>query len=190
METIQTNTHVYPGMLCSGIEFFKDENEQLKIVHSGRVESFSEAPYAVVQTLVDALAREIESKNILTEWFPDSNVARLEQFAWCRFGGLDFQSDIKENRLQDGEYHPCPKRGNCPGEGILCKLPLYNGIRLTVPMVKLMKMLCGNDTNEVVAEKMEMPLGSLHELKKKLYELLAVQTKQELALIARNLNLV
>jgi hypothetical protein len=41
------------------------------------------------------------------------------------FYGLDFQGDIKNGELQDGEYWQCPNHGIAPHEGILCKLPTY-----------------------------------------------------------------
>lgn len=191
MESNQhVSTNILPGMTCNGIEFFKDQEQRLQIVHGGRIKPFNEAPYAVIQMLQDVLHREIETNSILKEWFPESNMAKLEKFAWCRFGGLDFEADIKDNRLQDGEYHGCPNRGNCAGEGIICKLPVYEGKRLTTKMIRLIKLLSGTDTNEVIAMKMDIALGSLHESKKRLYKHLGVQTKQEVAIIAHRLNLV
>lgn len=180
---------IYAGLLGPGIEIFQSD-DGLKIIQDGRIKPFSAAPYSVIARLLEQIAKEPETFEILKKWHPDSEMKQVEQFASCRFGGLDFTPDIKNNKLQDGEYHPCPKRGTCEAEGILCKMPKINHTRLSLQMVKLMRLISGTDTNEVISEKMEIPLGSYHLLKKKLYELLNVQTKQEVALISRDLTIV
>ncbi len=186
-----TNQKFYPGLMCANVEIFKNKSGELKILSDGKVKPFSDAPFAIIAVLLEQLQLEPESKKILEEWHPGSDIAQVNQFASCRFGGLDFQADIKDYKLQDGEYHPCQHRGSCAAEGILCKMPKYNGTRLTIAMVKLMRLLSGNDTNEVIAEKLNLPLGSYHLLKKQVYAILGgVQTKQEVALISRDLAIV
>ena len=188
--TVQHSNKFYPGMLNTAVEFFKNADD-LNFVTEGRVTSYNNAPFHIISIIQEAIDEIKGAKQILEEWHPNSPTKQNKQFAWCRFGGLDYSADIIDGELQDGEYHECPRRGNCPGEGLLCKLPIYNGNRLTVPMVKLMKLLCTTDTNTVIAEKMKLPDGSYHLLKKKLYAALGgVQTKQEVALIARHLNIV
>lgn len=188
---METTQKFYPGLLGPDVEIFNDGENELKILSNGKVKPFSQAPYSIIKLLLEQLEQEPEAKKILEEWHPSSSMKQIEQFAACRFGGLDYEADIKDNTLQDGEFHPCPKRGSCEAEGILCKMPIINGSRLSFPMVKLMRLLSSNDTNEVIAEKMNMPLGSYHFLKKKLYAALGnVQTKQEVALISRDLTIV
>lgn len=189
METSSQKFH--PGLLGPDVEIFNDADSGLKFLSNGQVKPFSQAPFALISILLEQLEREPEAKKILQDWHPDSPMKQIHQFAGCRFGGLDYEADIKDNQLQDGEYHPCPQRGGCSAEGILCKLPTINGNRLSMPMVNLMRLLSGTDTNEVIAEKMNLPLGSYHLLKKTLYALLGnVQTKQEVALISRDLTIV
>ncbi len=186
---METTQKIYPGLLGPDVEIFND-NEQLKILFNGQVKPFSSAPYSVIALLLEKIESEPDSKKILENWHPNSPTCQAQQFARCRFGGLDFEADIKDNQLQDGEYHPCPYRGSCSAEGVLCKLPTINGNRLTIQYIKLMRLLSGTDTNEVIAEKMELPLGSYHLLKKQLYAILGVQTKQEVALKSRDISVV
>lgn len=188
--TTQTSNKFYPGMVNSAVEIFK-KYDDLKFIAEGRVMSYQNAPFAIISIIDEAINEVENAKQILEEWHPNSPMKQNKQFAWCRFGGLDYSADIIDGVLQDGEYHECPKRGKCVGEGLLCKLPIYKGTRLTVQMVQLMKLLCTTDTNTVIAEKMNLPDGSYHLLKKKLYAALGgIQTKQEVALIARHLNIV
>jgi len=189
MENNQTRMH--PGLLGPDFEMFKISNDEVKFITNGEVKPFSQAPFSIIALLLEQIEKEPQSKKILEEWHPGSPMKQVHQFAGCRFGGLDYQADIKDNQLQDGEFHPCPHRGSCTAEGILCKLPKVNGTRLTLQMVNLIRLLSGSDTNEVIAEKMNLPLGSYHLLKKQLYAALGgLQTKQEVALLGRDLTIV
>tara|TARA_R100000306_G_C4366297_1_gene137800 strand:- start:229 stop:795 length:567 start_codon:yes stop_codon:yes gene_type:complete len=186
----RTTNNFYPGLFGPDVEIFNHPDQGLKILSDGQVKPFSQAPFALIAILLEKMEAEPESKKILEQWHPGSSMKQVHQFAGCRFGGLDYEADIKDNQLQDGEFHPCPHRGGCSAEGILCKMPIINGTRLTLQVVKLMRLLSGTDTNEVIAEKMDLPLGTYHLLKKQLYATLGVQTKQEVALISRNLTIV
>jgi hypothetical protein len=187
--TTPSTNHFYPGMVCQGIEIFKDD-QNVHLIINGQVKKFSEAPQKVVSLIEQQINKEPKTKYFLNKWHPNSSIKQIKTFAGCRFGGLDFQADILDDKLQDGEYHPCPNRDTCPAAGVLCKMPMYNGERLTVQTTQLIIYLTTTATNEVIAENLQVALGTLHLLKKRLYELLQVQTKQEVAIIARDLNLV
>ena len=184
---------IYPGLVCGGIEYF-NMGGILMVISSGSAKRLEDAPYAYHQILQDAIDQEPETRQLLQEWFPDSDsnpkLKRIIQFGKCRVGGLDFQSDVKDYKLQAGEYTECPKRDTCPGAGILCKAPVHNGVEISFLEVKLVQALATNDTNECIAGKIPLPLGTFHLLKKKLYAKLNIQTKQELVMIGRDLNLI
>jgi DNA-binding NarL/FixJ family response regulator len=72
----------------------------------------------------------------------------------------------------------------------LCQAPRYNNVEISFTEVKVLKALATTDTNENIAHKLNMPLGTFHLLKKKLYQKLGIQTKPEAALISRDLNLL
>ncbi len=190
MTHTQSNTvTMYPGMVCSATEFFI-ENGETKIIQNAKVLPFCEISFGTQQILQEAINEDLNIKLALHDMHPNSSMKRLEQFAKCRFGGLDFQGDIKDGELQDGEYWPCPKRGTCPHEGILCKLPTYNNQRLTSQDVQLLQLTATNKTNEAIGEEMNLPMGSFHKAKKFLYVKLGIQTKQEGVFISLFLNLI
>lgn len=190
MTHTQSNTvTMYPGMVCSATEFFI-ENGETKIIQNAKVLPFCEISFGTQQILQEAINEDLNIKLALHDMHPNSNMKRLEQFAKCRFGGLDFQGDIKDGELQDGEYWSCPKRGTCPHEGILCKLPTYNNQRLTSQDVQLLQLTATNKTNEAIGEEMNLPMGSFHKAKKFLYVKLGIQTKQEGVFISLFLNLI
>lgn len=181
------NSH--PIMGIASTEFYVS-NDEVLIIKDQRILPFSELSETHKELLLNEIVSDSRVKNALFEMHPDSEYKRLEQFTKCRFGGLDYQADIKDNQLQDGEYWECPKRGSCKSEGILCKLPTYNGKRLEKEDIKLLQLTATNKKNEVIAEDLHLPLGSLHKFKKAVYQKLGIQTKQEGVVISFFLNLI
>jgi DNA-binding CsgD family transcriptional regulator len=183
-------TKVLPGMACTAVEFY-DSDGEMKVIQNGKVLDFTELPFATIQILKENIKKSKDVELALHEMHPTSEFKRIEQFARCRFGGLDFQGDIKNGELQDGEYWPCPMHGNCPHEGVLCKLPKIDDERLSKADVQLIQMLASNKTNEAIADEIGVPLGSFHLAKKWLYKKLGnIQTKQELVAIGYRLNIL
>lgn len=188
MTQVATNRQ-FPGMGDSSIEFFISEKET-KVIQHGKVLPFSEIPFDTLKMLEKTIQEDIKINLELHDMHPNSKLKRIEQFARCRFGGLDFVGDIVNGKLQEGEYHDCPKRGKCAAEGILCKLPSYNGQNLSKQDIQLMQLLSTSKTNDVIADEMNLPMGSFHKAHHILYEKLEVQTKQEVTKIAYLLNLI
>lgn len=184
-----TNSNVYPGMVDKSLEFFQYENE-LKFMKNGEIKSYSDLSFSDIGILKDAINSNKEVKLALHDMHPFSESKRIEQFAICQFSGLDKVADIKGGVLQDGEYWSCPKRGSCPHEGLLCKLPVVNNERLTNQDVTLIQLSCTEMTNEVIAEKLDLALGTFHLFKKNLYRKIGVQTKQGCAIVGQFFNLI
>lgn len=184
-----TQSRLYPGMVNTDVEFFKTD-EGLKVMSSSKILKFKELPAYLFNILKEELNREPKTQAILEEWFPGNLMKQLEKFVECRFGGLDFTADIKNNKLQKGEYHDCPIRYKCKGNGIVCQALLYNNQPLSQQDIELLRLIATNYTNEVIAELLNISLGQFHKVKKALYSKLNVQTKQEATLIAVDLNLI
>ena len=180
---------IYPGMTCASYEFFIVENE-VKFMTSGMVKNFSQITYPVVEVLKAEINKDQAVLEALIQLHPHSELKQLEQFVSCRFGGLDFNADITDHTVQDGEYCECPLRGTCPHEGVLCKMPVVNGYRLEPIDVKLLRLTSTDKTNEVIGDVLDLPMGSLHKLKAKVYNNLSIQTKQEGALLSYEYNLL
>lgn len=187
MTTTQSN--IYPGMLDENVEFFRTDNG-VKIISAGTIRAFKEITPPVYQILKQNLEVDLPALEILKKWYPNSELCQIEKFTECRFGGLDKTPDISQNQLQSGDYWECPFRGNCEGEGKICQPLTFKGEELSAQDIKLMKLLSGTSTNDVIAIELNISLGLFHKIKKKLYAKLEVQTKQEVALIALSLNLV
>jgi hypothetical protein len=188
MTQVTTNRQ-FPGMGDNGIEFFISEKET-KFIQHGSVLPFSKLPISTLKILEETILQDPQVSHALLQMHPVSKLKRVEQFARCRFGGLDFVGDIVDGKLQEGEYHECPKRGSCKSEGILCKLPVYNGQTLSSLDVQLMQQLSTSKTIDAIIYEMDLRPGTFHKLHNILYSKLGVQTRQAVTKIAYLLNLI
>ena len=196
-----STTAIYPGMLSQDVELFHHENA-LMFMSAGEVKPFDELPQKVLNSITLLLNNEPEEvkAHALDRYLKGGTCSSpLEQYAWCRFGGLDFTPDIKVSavhdeggiKVQDGEYWNCPFREGCAAEGILCKMPKVNGERLLPVEVKILRLLHTSDTNEVIAEKLELALGTYHLYKKRLYAKMGnLLTRHEVTRVAVSLNII
>lgn len=183
-----TTSKLLPGMVNNSVEFFVQAGE-LKFIHSGTVNGITDLPFSVIQILEETIRKDKAVKAELHKWHPNSKYKRLEQFITCRFGGLDHTPDISNGKVQDGEYWDCPLRGQCASEGILCKLPVHEGKRLTNLEVKIMQLSATDKTNEVIADELGLAFGTFHKIKKGIHAVFG-QTKQQIALWASYHNLI
>lgn len=190
MTTTQSTTpRIYPGLTDSSVEFWNHDDET-KVLSQGKVTDFYDTPISILLLIREQLSKEHDTDAQLKEWHPESEMKRMEKFVRCRYGGLDFKPDVINLQLQAGEYWPCPLRGKCRGEGIVCKNAVYNNQELTGKDIKLIQLLSTNLTNEALADKFKMCMGTFNLFKKELYKKLNIQTKQEAVLVAVELNLL
>lgn len=190
MITGNQSTKLYPGLLCDAVEFFEADNGEFKAFNGGEVINFYETPYSYLQLIRENIDADPAAKAILMLMHPDSEMKQIEQYCRCNFSGLDYTPDIKDGVLQKGEYWPCPKRGICPGEGIVCKPLMYNGHVISSTEIQIIQKSISDKTNELIADELCLPMGTFHLFKKKLHEKLGVSTKQEITLIAISLNVI
>lgn len=185
-----TNNNLLPGILNDDLEFFTVENG-VKAITNGNVLNFSELSNEHITLIKAEIEKQPEVKKHLKKMHPNSESKRLEQYVSCRFGGLDYTADLSDKGFQSGEWWDCPFRGNCASEGVLCKSVAFNGNELNNQDIQLLRLLSTNKINEVIAEELNLPLGSFHLSKKNLYAKLGnIQTKQESTIIAQRLNLI
>lgn len=184
-----TTTRLYPGMCDDTLEiFYIHEEDRLMVIKEGRVRDFEELPEKDLQFLDEIIDQEIDVKNILESW-ANTRPEQRRKFAECRFGGLNFQADFKNNVASPDSYD-CPLKGTCKGFGIVCKPIEYNGVSLNSQDTEAIKLLTSSLKNTVIAEQLSMPTGSFEVYRTRLYNSLRISTKQELARVAFDLGLV
>lgn len=182
-------SNIFPGMVSDATEFFCHEGK-LKVIQNGAVKNFNELTISTIGILTEAIAADKEVQKALEEFHPGSPTKQTEQFAICRLGGLDYQGDITDGALQDGEYWPCDQRGQCKHEGIICKMPMIDGARLTRTEILLIQLSTTDKKNEVIAEELDLALGTFHQFKKFIHKKTGTRTKQQLTRFAFFYNLI
>ncbi len=182
-------TKLYPGMMCAASEIFVTDGS-VQVISGGTIKPFAQISFPHYQLLREAIVSNREIAEQLQIMHPDSEYQQVEKFAKCNFGGIDFTADIVDNKLGEGDYWDCPLKGSCSGEGIICKSVTYNGKSLSKVQINLVKLLVTGMTNAAIASACDIAEGTMHLLKKELYQIFDVQTKQELALKAQQINLI
>lgn len=108
-----------PGIFDDHCELMA-HGDQLYGMHQGKALPFRELPWKLRQLLRIELEDDLDASRALDLWGIDDPDDRLEQFAWCRFGGVDNAADLTADGQLEPDFHQCGARGRCPFEGIIC----------------------------------------------------------------------
>lgn len=185
-------TRLYPGMCDDSLEiFFHPEEQKLKAIVNGAVKDFSTLSASKKQFLNRIIETDAQLADVLGTMFPNNNTAQVEKLAKCRFGGLNFQADYCGNtQMQNHDIIDCSIRSTCPGSGIVCKNLNWHGEELTQTDVLAIQLMASDHKTELLAEELEMPLGSFHVYRTKFFNRLGVKSKPELARVGVELGLI
>lgn len=109
----------------------------------------------------------------------------LEQFAICRYGGLDNQPDF-EGDIVNHEWLDCGVRGHCPGEGLVCKsMKTKNGL-IAPRLIQYMQLLCLGLTDKEIANHMNVAISTAKTFKARCMDTTECRTKSELTAWAKD----
>lgn len=167
---------IYPGMLDARIEYFA-EGPQVYKIKKGAVKKFEDVKeHRELQFIIE---NETGLQDILSKMCNNDQREMQQKLASCRFGALNFEADFDHLGNASHDFVDCHLRGNCIGEHIVCKPLVLKGEEITEKQLEILRGCASNLTNEVLAEIVDMPLGSFNVLKQKTYKQLHIQTKQE-----------
>lgn len=185
-------TRLYPGMCDDSLEiFFHPEEQKLKAIVDGSVKDFSSLPSTKKQFLNRIIETDVHLAEVLGTMFPHNRNAQVEKLAKCRFGGLNFQADYcGVTHSQNHDIIDCSIRSTCPGSGIVCKNLKYQEEELTQTDVLAIQLMASDHKTELLAEELNMPLGSFHVYRTKFFNRLGVKSKPELARVGVELGLI
>ncbi|MFD2961307.1 MULTISPECIES: response regulator transcription factor [Olivibacter] len=146
--------HFPAGLVCNKVEIFAngDEPHCLTGGQTYSFEDFSDRTKEILQESLDNSDDDVHEGLTLMGKIDQED--RLKQFTYCMFGGFDHFHDIDENgKLGDIEYFDCGKRGNCPGEFLVCKLPQTDNGSLTKSETQVLKLIrYGKTVKEIAYE--------------------------------------
>ena len=111
------------GLLDDDIEFFndpKDLEESYYITGGKGVKAVRNAEPYIADMIDGDMSVHPEKIEALVKIGYETAVDQRVKYCSCCFGIFDLNPDVVNGEFIHNEYWPCPKRGTCPVEGILC----------------------------------------------------------------------
>ncbi len=100
-----------------------------------------------------------------------------KRFVRCNFGSIDDIKDIDVSGSFKFEYVPCPLRGECKLEGIVCR-PAFSS-KLSQAELRVMKLWSEGESKESIAEKLYLSVHTVNNHIRNAYFRLDIHNKAE-----------
>lgn len=171
--------------LLTNIEFFTYSNEVMVRTADGSVRTLSPSDYSLVDEVCDylstfypkayaALCEEYKQSALNQHYFRFRIVSR---FVRCNFGALDNVNDISTTLHCNFEYVPCPLRGECHLDRIVCN-PEFNH-QLSPAEFQVLRLVYDGISEEVIAERLRLSPHTIHSHVRNAYARLNIHSKAE-----------
>lgn len=118
-----------PGLVDNHTEYFNHHDKSLQ-VKSGSVHIISDLPTGFKNLIKQAIHEDRFAQRGLDKIGITEENERVQKYYSCNYSSCDQHPDVTDcGKLGPREYIPCPNRGNCEAEGMLCKIPFGLSIR-------------------------------------------------------------
>lgn len=157
------NLNSYPaGALDHQYEFFAGPDLHGYCLNSGRVTDFNQFDDAFLSIVEpQILKHHLKIKAIHRMGITD-RAGVIGQYLICNYGGFDHQADMIDGQLQATEYWPCPKRGKCSFEGIVCDgLKTASGEYLSPREIQITRLIAEGCLDKDIAIKLNISLTTV-----------------------------
>ena len=167
-------------------EFYTIDGEVWYLTSDGKNEKRDESKEEIVTVLIDRMMECYpEAYNALSKCYSKSamNVPYYRyliarRFCKCNFGRLDTtEVDYRTIDRMRFEKVPCPLRGECPFEGVVC-MPKFN-TKLSNAELKVMRLVYEGYSNEEVANTLFLSPFTVKNHIKSVYAKLGIHEKSE-----------
>lgn len=177
-----------PGLIPSdlNVELFADPAQFGKcfFIRAGQTKTFNELTSKLLITLSLEYEMDKKAQKALVK-MGISEDQRLEQYNYCNRGRLDGIADIPVTGKLTHEYVDCGRRGQCIGEGIVCKNPCNLTARERECLTHIEKPY------KVIKSEMGFKsIASVNSLIERLRNKTGVNTKSEMSQIARQIGIL
>lgn len=110
----------------------------------------------------------------------------VNRFCKCNFGNIDNVPDFK-NGVFNFERVPCPLRGECRLEGVVCSPEFEN--KLSQAELRVMRLISQSKTPEEIADELYLSVYTVRNHLRNIYSRLGIHTRQELMSYIHNNNM-
>lgn len=178
------------------LEFYIYENELWCMFPDGCNERVTESHTKLVRSILDRIREHYpDAYKALTECYRKSsqNVPYFQflmanRFCRCNFGNLDrTKNDIDSKGMFNFERVPCPLRGECKYDGVIC-CPKFSS-KLSDAELRVMKLVYEGHSNDEIADKLYLSPHTVKNHIKSVYIKLKVHEKSEFIDYAHRNNL-
>lgn len=192
MSQIDYNTM---SRLLTNTEFFTYGNEVMVRTADGSVRTLTPTDYDLISAMCDylttfypkayaALCEQYKQSALNQPYFRYRIVSR---FVRCNFGGLDDIPDISPSMHCNFEYVPCPLRGECPLDQIVCH-PEFNH-QLSAAELQVLRLVYEGLTEDVIGDRLCLSPHTIHTHVRNAYARLDIHSKAEFIRYAADNNL-
>lgn len=172
-------------MLLRNIEFFTYEQEVWIREADGSTRKLMENDYDTVRSVIEyistfypkaykALADEYKAMSFNMPFYRYRIASR---FIRCNFAQLDSTPDIDGNMRSTFEYIPCPLRGECKHENVICR-PAFDH-QLSPAEVRVMRLVYEGLNEADIAERLRLSPYTVHTHVRNAYSRLGLHCKAE-----------
>jgi len=180
------------GLIDNRIEFFSDptNRETSFALVNGQVHLITEAPDFIKQMILTDIEASPDKQLALTYLGYRTEDQQLAKYISCGYGAFDSEPDVVDGKLQPGEYWPCPKRGYCIAQGILCSpLKLKFGI-LSGREVEVLTLIGQGKLDKEIGEALCISTETAKNHSKSIRFKSGLENKPELVALAYQKNLI
>lgn len=172
------------------IEIFGDPNRFGKcfFVQHGLSQQFHDMPVQVIPALYEeCFLDKTAVKAMRAMGVKEEDL--VEQYNYCNRGALDSIPDISIYGKLTKEFFDCGRRGQCIGEGKVCKLTL-NGIKITYRELQCLRLNSkGKSYAEIRCEMGFNSQNSVNSLMSRLRDKLGAGSKSALIVMSQQLGI-
>lgn len=178
------------------LEFYIYEDELWCMFPNGRNERVTENSTELIKELLSTISEQYpDAYKALTECYKRSSdnvpyyqFLMVNRFCKCNFGNLDnTDKDVRANSGFNFERVPCPLRGECKYEGVICGARFNS--QLSDGELRVMKLVYLGLSNEDIAEKLYLSPHTIKNHIKSAYLKLKIHEKSDFIRYANNNNL-
>ncbi|MFV0501748.1 MAG: response regulator transcription factor [Bacteroidales bacterium] len=178
------------------IEFYSFENEVWYRQENGLTEKLTEKSRDIVKFMIEQIQtfypkayKELYKRYEKLSWNIKLQEFRIvNQFCRCNFGNIDIDNlDIDFKGFFEFENIPCPLRGECQMENIVCK-PEFNSC-LSEGEMRIARLVHRGKTNEEIANTLFISLHTVKNHMKNIFKKLNISNRVELVEYCNKINL-
>ena len=145
-----TNQKLPAGISGEGIEVFRDNENHVFYLQNGTKLPYLMMPKEYRGKFQSELAADQTALAILKSVFGPTSADDCEEiFVGCRYGNLDYKSDLINGALSHDSPR-CSKIESCKGFNIVCRIPIPKNGALTKAEYRIVTLIAkGKQTKEI-----------------------------------------